>query len=59
MACRFRINRRLLRCSVALLRDAPTSAEVFAPDGEWLKPGELRRNPNLAKTYRDDCGAGA
>ena len=36
----------------ALLRDAPTSAEVFAPDGEWLKPGELRRNPNLAKSYR-------
>ncbi len=35
-----------------LLRDAPTSAEVFAPNGEWLKPGELRRNPNLAKTYR-------
>ena len=36
----------------ALLRDAPTSAEVFAPNGEWLKPGELRRNQNLAKTYR-------
>ena len=36
----------------ALLRDAPTSAEVFAPGGVWLKPGELRRNPNLAKTYR-------
>lgn len=36
----------------ALLRDAPTSAEVFAPNGKWLKPGELRHNPNLAKTYR-------
>ena len=35
----------------ALLRDAPTSAAVFAPNGKWLKPGELRRNPNLAKTY--------
>ena len=35
-----------------LLRDAPTSAEVFAPGGEWLKPSELRRNENLAKTYR-------
>ena len=36
----------------SLLRDAPTSGEVFAPNGNWLKPGELRRNPNLAKTYR-------
>ena len=36
----------------ALLRDAPTSGEVFAPNGEWLKPGEIRRNPNLADTYR-------
>ena len=36
----------------SLLMDAPTSAEVFAPRGEWLKPGELRRNSNLAKTYR-------
>ena len=35
----------------SLLLDAPTSAEVFAPKGEWLKPGELRRNRNLAKTY--------
>ena len=34
-----------------LLRDAPTSAAVFAPNGSWLEPGELRRNPNLAKTY--------
>lgn len=36
----------------SLLRDAPTSAEVYAPGGNWLRPGELRRNPNLAKTYR-------
>ena len=34
-----------------LLREAPTSAAVFAPDGQWLKPGQLRRNPDLAKTY--------
>ncbi len=36
----------------SLLRDAPTSGAVFAPGGKWLKPGELRRNPDLAKTYR-------
>ena len=35
-----------------LLRDAPTSGAVFAPNGNWLKPGEMRRNLNLAKTYR-------
>ncbi len=35
-----------------LLRDAPTSGAVFAPGGKWLMPGELRRNPDLAKTYR-------
>ncbi len=36
----------------SLLRDAPSSSAVFAPDGNWLKPGELRRNPDLARTYR-------
>ncbi len=35
-----------------VLKSSPTSGPVFAPGGEWLKPGELRRNPNLARTYR-------
>ena len=34
-----------------LLRTDPNSGAVFAPGGNWLKPGELRRNPNLAATY--------
>ncbi|MDP6666060.1 MAG: gamma-glutamyltransferase [Dehalococcoidia bacterium] len=35
-----------------VLRTSSTSGPVFAPDGQWLKPGELRRNPDLARTYR-------
>ncbi len=35
-----------------VLMTAPTSAAVFAPDGRPLAPGDLRRNPDLAKTYR-------
>lgn len=35
-----------------VLMNAPTSAAVFAPDGKPLAPGELRRNPDLAHTYR-------
>ena len=35
-----------------VLKSSPTSGPVFAPGGEWLKPGELRRNPDLARTYR-------
>jgi gamma-glutamyltranspeptidase/glutathione hydrolase len=35
-----------------VLMTAPTSAAVFAPNGRPLKPGEMRRNPNLAHTYR-------
>ena len=35
-----------------LLRNSSTSGPVFAPNGQWLKPGELRRNPDLARTYR-------
>ena len=35
-----------------VLKISPTSGPVFAPGGEWLKPGELRRNPDLARTYR-------
>lgn len=36
----------------AMLRDAPTSGAVFAPGGTWLEPGDLRRNPDLARTYQ-------
>ncbi len=35
-----------------VLRSSSTSGPVFAPNGRWLKPGELRRNPDLARTYR-------
>ncbi len=35
-----------------VLMTAPTSAAVFAPNGRPLKPGEIRRNPDLAHTYR-------
>ena len=30
----------------------PNLARVFAPNGEWPGPGEMIRNPELAKTYR-------
>jgi len=35
-----------------VLRTSATSGPVFAPNGNWLKPGEMRRNPDLARTYR-------
>ncbi len=35
-----------------VLRSSSTSGPVFAPNGNWLKPGEFRRNPDLARTYR-------
>jgi gamma-glutamyltranspeptidase / glutathione hydrolase len=35
-----------------VLRSSSTSGPVFAPNGNWLKPGEIRRNPDLAGTYR-------
>ena len=35
-----------------VLKSSPTSGPVFAPRGDWLKAGELRRNPDLARTYR-------
>lgn len=35
-----------------VLLTAPTSAAVFAPEGRPLVPGEVRRNRNLANTYR-------
>jgi len=35
-----------------VLQSSETSGPVFAPNGNWLKPGEIRRNPDLARTYR-------
>lgn len=35
-----------------VLMTAPDSAAVFAPNGRPLAPGEVRRNPDLARTYR-------
>ena len=35
-----------------VLRSSSTSGPVFAPKGNWLKPGEIRRNPDLARTYK-------
>ena len=35
-----------------VLRSSSTSGPVFAPNGNWLKPGEIRRNPDLARTYK-------
>ncbi len=35
-----------------LLNSMPASAKIFAPDGHAQRPGEVRRNPDLARTYR-------
>lgn len=35
-----------------LLNSFPASAKIFAPQGHPLRPGEVRRNPDLARTYR-------
>lgn len=35
-----------------VLRSSATSGPVFAPNGEWLKPGEIRRNPDLARSFK-------
>lgn len=35
-----------------VLRSSSTSGPIFAPNGSWLKPGEIRRNPDLAKSYK-------
>ncbi len=35
-----------------LLHSFPASAAIFAPDGRPLRAGEMRRNPDLARTYR-------
>ena len=35
-----------------ILRTFPTSAAVYAPDGRPLEAGEVRRNPDLGRTYR-------
>jgi len=35
-----------------VMHSFPASAEIFAPNGRPLKPGDIRRNPDLAKTYQ-------
>lgn len=35
-----------------IMHSFPASAAIFAPDGHPLQPGEIRRNPDLAKTYQ-------
>ena len=35
-----------------ILHTFPTSAAVYAPQGRPLEVGEVRRNPDLARTYR-------
>ena len=35
-----------------LMHSFPASAAIFAPDGRPLQPGEIRRNPDLARTYQ-------
>lgn len=42
----------------SVLRSSSTSGPVFAPGGNWLKPGEIRRNPDLARTYRQIADQG-
>lgn len=34
------------------LHKFPASADIFAPSGHPLRPGEIRRNPDLARTYQ-------
>ncbi len=34
------------------------SAPIFAPNGHSLRPGEVRRNPDLARTYRTIAAQG-
>ncbi|MBT4126816.1 MAG: gamma-glutamyltransferase [Chloroflexi bacterium] len=41
-----------------VLRSSSTSGPVFAPNGNWLKRGELRRNPDLARTYKQIADQG-
>ncbi|MEX0761942.1 MAG: gamma-glutamyltransferase [Dehalococcoidia bacterium] len=41
-----------LASEYSVLHSAPTSVPVFAPNGRPLKAGEVRRNPDLARTYR-------
>jgi gamma-glutamyltranspeptidase/glutathione hydrolase len=41
-----------------VLFEHPDSARVFAPGGRPLRAGEIRRNPDLARTYRLIAGQG-
>ncbi|MBW2618649.1 MAG: gamma-glutamyltransferase [Deltaproteobacteria bacterium] len=36
----------------------PNLARVYAPDGSFPQPGELMKNPDLARTYRKIAGQG-
>lgn len=38
--------------SCDLMHSFPASAAIFAPGGRPLRPGEIRRNPDLAQTYQ-------
>lgn len=44
------------QCKLALgfdqLHTFPASADIFAPGGYPLRPGDIRRNPDLARTYQ-------
>ncbi|HIF72973.1 MAG TPA: gamma-glutamyltransferase [Dehalococcoidia bacterium] len=47
-----------LAATYPVLRSSPTSGPVFAPNGNWLEPGEFRRNPDLARTYKQIADQG-
>ncbi|GAA97095.1 uncharacterized protein L969DRAFT_53991 [Mixia osmundae IAM 14324] len=51
------INR--LKLFGAWMLDAPEWAEIFAPAGDFLRPGELIRRPALARTLRTVADKGA
>ena len=41
-----------LNTSASKLRKYPTSARIYFPDGRAFQPGEMLRNPDLARTMR-------